>query len=197
MNDHEILAHDLAVLEAMVAYTEPYLISDVTQWDMGRPGMPSMTLGGILMRRQRLLLLRDLLDGDERARLAEANETFDRVVADRVVRLEQRANVELQARMREWTHYLRDLTSHVAARPEHYRHVADTRVVIGHLVDLLSEPPYRLDAHVPDDVAACDRRLKADWSPGEFIWSSVWEPAYPRETYWWLYGSPRPHVHPT
>lgn len=196
MNDHEILTHDLAVMEAMVAYTEPYLTSDVTQWDMGRAGMPSMTIGGVLMRRHRLLLLRDHLNEDARARLAEANASFDRLVADRIVRLEQRADVELQARMREWTHYLHDLTSAVAARSEHYRHVADTRVVIGHLVDLLSQSPYRLGAHVPDDVAACDRRLKADWSPGDFIWPNVWEPAYPRETYWWLYGGPRPHVHP-
>jgi hypothetical protein len=82
----------------------------------------------------------------------------------------------------------------MAARPDQYRAAADTRVVIGHLVEALSRPPFRLAAHVPEDVAACDRRLQADWEPGDFIWAPLWEPAYPRSRYWWLYGRPRPRT---
>ncbi|MBP8947584.1 MAG: hypothetical protein KBG73_02005, partial [Candidatus Promineofilum sp.] len=57
-------------------------------------------------------------------------------------------------------------------------------------LDLLGQPPYQRPEHVVTDVAALDRRLQARWQAGEFIWAVVWQPAYPAEGYWWLYGHP-------
>lgn len=191
--EYQILKNDLAILAAMVRGMPGYLASDVTWWDMGQIDMPLLTVGGYLMRRRRLGALEELLGSAEREALAAANATYDQIVSSQIVRLEDRASSELGSRMREWTVYLRDLavSKRLAADTERYNYLADTRVVIGELVDKLSESPFRLAEHIPTDVAALDYRLKFRWTSGPFIWSPVWASAYPRDTYWWLYGHPR------
>ena len=189
---HELLSRDLAILEDMVLHMGGYLLTDATRWDVGKSGAPPITVGGYLMRRRRLELLAGALDEDERQRLAVANADYDAVVARQVVRHEARALAEAGARMREWTDYLRDLAAskRLAGDHAHYVYKADIRVVLAELLDLLGQPPYQRPEHVVTDVAALDRRLQARWQAGEFIWAAVWQPAYPAEGYWWLYGHP-------
>lgn len=193
MVKHDVLKHDLAILETMAAGMDDYLKSDATWWDMGRSDMPLLTIGGYLMRRRRLHALSYLLQEAERVKMSVANAIYDAIVSGQIVRLEERALTELGARLREWTVYLRDLTvSHrLAADTARYDYLADTRVVINELIDKLSESPFRLPEHIPSDVAALDRRLGARWTSGPFIWSPVLSPAYPPDPYWWLYGYPK------
>ena len=191
MADHDILERDLVVMRAMVDHIEPYLASDATHWDMGTAGMPPMTIGGILMRRERLGLLDSALTAEQRQQRDEVNRQFDKALVEKVVRFEQRAHAELHARLREWTNYLRDLPSRSAARPEIYANAADTRVVIGVLMDKLCEPPYQLEARIPGDVSAVDHRLRSLWTDGPFIWHDTWQAAYPPGRSWYLYGRPR------
>lgn len=191
--EHDVLKSDLAILVAMADGMGDYLASDVTWWDMGQTDMPLLTVGGYLMRRRRLGMLDYLLHDDERKTLAAANATYDHTVSSQIVRFEARALAELGSRLREWTVYLRDLavSKRLAADTERYNYLADTRVVIGELMDKLSESPFRLPEHIPADVAALDNRLKYRWTPGTFIWSPVWTAAYPRDEYWWLHGRPK------
>lgn len=192
-SSHDALKHDLAVLEAIASGLPAYLASDVTWWDMGRSGMPLLTIGGYLMRRRRLAALSHLLLASEIEAMTAVNTAFDDVVAQEVVRFEDRAQAEVGSRLREWTVYLRDLSvSHrLAADTVRYGFLADTRVVIGELVAKLSERPFHLPDHVVADVTKLDKRLKARWTTGPFIWAPVWTPAYPPTTYWWLYGQPK------
>jgi hypothetical protein len=191
--EQDILKHDLAILTSMAKGMDEYLRSDATWWDMGRPDMPLLTIGGYLMRRRRLALVEYLLHESEQEELAMANAHYDKIVSGQIVRFEERALAEIGARMREWTVYLRDLmVSHrLAADTARYDYLADTRVVIGELVNKLSESPFKLPEHIPNDIAALDHRLGARWSPGAFIWAPVWTPAYSPDSYWWLYGHPK------
>ena len=190
--EHEVLRHDLAVLEDMVLHMGGYLMTEATRWDVGKSGAPPITIGGYRMRRRRLGLLADGLSEDQRRRLAAANADYDAIVARQMVRYEARALAEAGARMREWTDYLRDLAAskRLAGDHAHYVYKADIRVVLAELLDLLGQPPYQRPEQVVSDVAALDRRLQARWQAGEFIWAAVWQPAYPAEGYWWLYGHP-------
>lgn len=192
-SSHDALKHDLAVLEAIASGLPAYLASDVTWWDMGRSGMPLLTIGGYLMRRRRLAALSHLLLASEIESMAAINTAFDHVVTNEVVRFEDRAQAEVGSRLREWTVYLRDLSvSHrLAADTARYGFLADTRVVIGELVAKLGERPFHLPDHVAADVTKLDKRLKARWTPGAFIWAPIWTPAYPPATFWWLYGHPK------
>lgn len=189
----EELQRDLTILREMVDHLEDYLFSDVERWNMGKPGMPPMTIGGCLMRLRRLSLLRNQLPEADQATLAQAKIDFDEALKEKVVRFEQRSYQELNARLREWTNYLRNLahSSKISADQERYDNKVDIRVVAGELVNKLSTPPYRLDGRVPRDVAAVDRRLRLMWEPGPFVWAPVWQKAYPKDEYWWLYGHPK------
>lgn len=189
--DHELLSHDLIVLEEMVASAPDYLMAEATHWDMGK-NRPPLTLGGILLRRRRLGLLAAGLSTAERDHLEAANARYDLLLAAQPVRLESRIVAEIGDRLREWTVYLRDLaaSSRLAADHAHYVAKSDIRVVIEDLTEALGP---RRPSQLPDDVAALDHRLRARWQPGEFLWAAVWQPAYPAERYWWLYGTPAPH----
>lgn len=191
--EHKILSHDLALLEAMVARMSDYLISDATAWKLRGSYMPPLTVGGCLMRLNRLSLLQADLVSDQRLALARARRDFDEALSDKVVRFEQRAYQELNTRLREWTTYIRDLThsSKLMANRDRYVAKVDTRIVIGELVGKLGEYPYRLDGRVPRDVAALDRRLRQMWQPAEFVLEPVWRKVYPADPYWWLYGHPK------
>lgn len=191
--EHHLLTRDLAILEAMTAGMDHYLASDAILWDMGRGHMPLLTIGGCLMRLRRLSVLQGQLDSDERAVLAHAERDFNAALKETVVRFEQRAYTELNARLREWTTYMRDLahSTKISADQGRFASKTETRIVISELVSKLGEVPYQLDGRVPRDVAALDRRLRQMWKPGPFVLSNIWEKAYPIDPYWWLYGHPK------
>lgn len=190
---HDILKHDLAILETMAAGMAEYLVSGATWWDMGRGDMPLLTIGGYLMRRRRLATVDYLLSPVERDSMKAVNASYDKTVSTQIVRFEERALAETGARLREWTVYLRDLavSTRLAADTARYDYLVDTRVVINELVAKLGESPFRLPEHIPADIAALDRRLGSRWTPGAFVWSPVWTPAYPPDKYWFLYGHPK------
>ncbi len=186
--DHNLLSHDLLVLEEMVARMPDYFVSEATRWDMGKD-RPPLTIGGYLMRRRRLALLAEQLEAAEHERLTAANRRYDDLIAGRSVRYESRLSAEIGEQLREWTVYLRDLvaSSRLAADQPHYIYKSDSRVVIDELMTALGP---RLSTHMIADMVALDHRLRARWQPGAFIWAAVWQPAYPAERYWWLYGYP-------
>jgi hypothetical protein len=188
---NEILAQDLTVLEAMVAEIGAYMLSDATHWSMNLDGMPKLTIGGCLMRQERLQLLRSQLAFSDQSRLDAAIDVFNDSLNEQVVRFEKKAHDELHTRLREWTTYLRDATSEIATQKRHYVHVVDTRIVMTALINKLSQSPYRLNPQIARDVEQMDHRLKGQWQTGPFILDPVWEKAYPPQVYWWLYGQPR------
>ena len=126
----DILAHDLKILEAMVDGLPDYLVSDATHWPMTGSGLPKLTIGGCLMRQERLQLLRNQLTFADQARLDKNIDDFNASLENQVVRFERRAHEELHARLREWTTYLRDATSKKATARDYYANIVDTRIVI-------------------------------------------------------------------
>ncbi|HEX6387568.1 MAG TPA: hypothetical protein VF177_23110 [Anaerolineae bacterium] len=187
----EKLSQDLAILEAMAAEMEDYLKSEVLFWRMMKGNMPMLTLGGYLMREHRLLELRHLLDEEEQARLDAAVKQFNQALVERVVRFEQKAHQELEARIRQWGEYLRDLHGDAKAAAVNYETAVENRAMITAVIDKLQMAPYRLEPRVLEQVDLLDRNLRRRWQPGDFIWPEEWLPAYPQTEYWWLYGRPK------
>lgn len=183
------LRQDLEILEAMAAEMDSYLKSEVLFWPMENGNMPRLTLGGYLMRQHRLLALRDLLTEEEAGRLDQAVEQFNAALVEKIVRLEQHANQELEARLRQWGEYLKDL-SRESSSSAYYATAVEPRVMITALLNKLKLPPYRLEPRVTQQVTMYDNNLRRRWKSGEFIWPQEWQPAYPDSTYWWLYGHP-------
>jgi hypothetical protein len=182
------LREDLEVLEAMAAEMDQYLMSEVLFWPMEKGNLPRLTVGGYLMREQRLRALAGLLSEGDQQRLAAAVERFDEALKEKVVRFEKRANQELQARLRQWGETLRELKGDSAG---YYGSAAETRAIIAALVDKLERPPYQLEGNALQQVTMLDQNLRQRWQPGEFVWPNEWQPAYPKSAYWWLYGKPK------
>ncbi|CUS04017.2 conserved protein of unknown function [Candidatus Promineifilum breve] len=185
------LAQDVAVLAAMAEQMAEYLDSDVLHWPAPRGGMPTLTLGGYLLREHRLLALREQLTAEQQAQVDAAVAAFNQALADRVVRSEAKAHRELEARLRQWEEYLKDMDRGTFDRASNYDTAVETRAMIAALMNRLSLPPYRLEARPQQHLATLDTRLQGRWQPGDFVWPAEWAAAYPRGNHWWLYGAPR------
>lgn len=184
------LTTDLTILEAMAAGMNDYLMSK-TLWQTIQIGMPQLTLGGYLMRQYRLLALSDvLLNESERARLKEAVSQFDQALSGKETYFEQKARRELEARLRQWDEYLRELERENADSAAYYPATVETRAMIAAIGDQLQTGSYQLEADIVSKINSLDGKLRQHWTPGEFVWPSEWQPAYPRDRYWWLYGQP-------
>jgi len=189
MEGIEKLKQDLVVLEVMAGLSDEYLRSDVLFYPTSRTDLPKVTLGGYLMRQYRLLQLRDLLDMEEQSRLHDAISQYNSALDEKVVRFETKAHTELEARLRQWQEYLREVKRGVNIA--YYESAVDTRAMIEALIAQLRVPPYELDEEIPRNLALLDRELSRVWERGEFVWPREWKPAYPQDEYWWLYGHPR------
>lgn len=185
------LRQDLKILEAMVVEMDDYLRSQAMFWPLADSSLPRLTLGGYLMRQHRLSALDQLLDDDERDRFNVVVENFNDALVEKVVRFEQHAHDELHARLRQWSEYLRELSHESIAAGDYYGSAVETRAMIAALLDKLEMPPYELDKRVLNELGAYDGALANHWIANGFIWPKEWRSAYPRSSYWWLYGRPR------
>jgi len=185
------LTKDLQILAAMATEMEAYLNSDVLFWRMSKFSTPALTLGGYLMRQHRLLLLQDLLSQSQQADLASAATLYNSCLVERIVRFEQKAHRELDARMRQWGEYLKDVDREVAAKTSNYSTAVEVRAMISSITDQLQLAPYNLSQQVSKQVSLLDSQLRRSWKRGDFVWPDAWQPAYPSAEYWWLYGKPK------
>lgn len=192
----EKLTYDSEILTAMASEMDSYLKSDVLFWNLSAPGMPRLTLGGYLLREQRLLALLYLLDEPTRAQVETAVTHFNQALVEKIVRFEQKAHVELDARLRQWREFLRDVEQGVARQRSNYATAVEPRAMLAALIDRLGMPPYRLQPEPVAQLAALDAQLRRAWEAGDFIWPEEWQPAYPRLSYWWLYGQPKEKPRP-
>lgn len=187
----EKLTQDVAIMSAMAAEMDAYLMSDVLFWNMSVSNMPALTLGGYLMRQHRALILRDLLDEKAQAELDTAVHTFNSALVEKVVRFEQKNHRELEARLRQWAEYLRDVEQGIATHTSNYATAVESRAMISAIIDALDLPPYELEERANNQAALLDNQLRRRWEAGDFVWPAEWTPAYPKPEYWWLYGRPK------
>lgn len=188
-NQIDFLAIDLAVIRTMAEQLKSYIYRDSLFGYMPSE-MPRLTLGGYLMRQHRLRALSDQLDEDDYQQLQETIEQFKAIADTNVVHVEDKANQELQARLRQWDAYLTDVARNPDEHIFEYTSAVQTRIIIEELMKFLSIPPYKLDPASLKWVKSLDEKLQAMWQKDKFIWKSVWQDAYPEEVYWWLYGRP-------
>jgi HPt (histidine-containing phosphotransfer) domain-containing protein len=187
----EKLSQDVRALSAMAAEMEDYLDSDVLFWQMASAGLPKLTLGGYLMRQKQLLALYGSLSPDQQAEVDTAVARFNKALEERIVRFEQKAHRELEARLRQWEEYLKDVERGQASSKSNFSTAVGARAMIAALTDYLQLAPYQLDNRFVQRTALLDNRLRQQWQTGDFVWPETLEEAYPKKAYWWLYGQPR------
>ena len=187
MNGIEKLQNDLKILERFNEDVAAYLRSDILFYPTGI-NYPKLTAGGLLMRQHRLLLLRDLLTPDERDRLDKAIATFQAALDGHIVRFESHAQKELEIRLHQWRDRVSDLL-HERDEQAYYANIVEPRLMIAAIIQQLSLPPFQLTSDVPERVLAIDKALRARWVDGDFVLQPELAGAYPKQDFWYLYGS--------
>ncbi len=186
----DLFERDLYTLETMVAHLPDYLISDSTAWGIYKHDIPKLTIGGCLMRQHRLSAMQALLSPQQQERLHNTISTLNEILANNVVRFEQKSHQELHARLGEWMHCLRHLSKHIDEDGCYYGDKVDIRVVISALIYQMQQDPFKLEEQITTQVQTLDNNLKTRWQSGEFVWIQEWQGAYPANEYWYLYGFP-------
>jgi len=157
------LAQDQQFLEAGISELQDYLLSKELYATLpGSFTLPRLTLGGLLLARQRLGPQADSL-----AAQMDAIRSKWRVAWDAKARYEVRARSDL------WKNYLIDYRE----SPKSYRDEYPQQVRYRAMLTLFGEESNDFDGMV-----------KAAFIPGDFVWEKECAERFPRELFWFLFG---------
>ena len=157
------LAQDRKFLEAAIPELQNYLLSkELYATVPGSFTLPRLTLGGLLLARQRLGPQADLL-----AVQIDAIRSKWQAAWDAKVRHEVRARSDL------WKNYLIDYRE----SPKNYRDEYPEQVRFRAMLTLLGE-----------EANDFDEMVKGVFVPGEFVWEKECAEQFPRDTFWFLFG---------
>ena len=181
--------YDLRYLRAGLELLESYLLSrDIyrplgVNPPAGEPPYPQMTLGWLLLARRRLqATAASPAQRDELARLSaelEATRLRWRVAWG------GKAKAEFRARLNLWRDFLEEYRQQPEANYDRYGYEVSRRV----LLELLYNEADGLEQADLDMLSGLDGLLKALLKAGDFVWEAALSPAFPPDTYWYLYGS--------
>lgn len=171
------LEQDRRFLQAGIPELQAYLLSKELYYPITARGMdlPRLTLGGVLLAL---------------ARLRGAGQSADLEGPVEAIRLkwrsawEAKASREVQARLALWQNYLADVRHDPEQHAPHYRQEVRVRTMLDLLLAEVSQSLPQAAT-----LAELDARLRAMLLPGEFVWETAVQPAFPREKFWYLYGT--------
>jgi hypothetical protein len=157
------LDQDLQYLDAGLRELQDYLLSKVLYWPLSAPSsLPSLTLGGLLLARQRLGPR-----ADSQAVQVESLHSKWRTAWD------AKASHEVRARGDLWRNYLQDYRESPESHVGEYAQQVRNRAMLA----LLGEESNPFDEFV-----------KSKFVPGDFIWESECAQNFPRDAFWFLFG---------
>ncbi len=181
---------DLQLCEAMGTTMSTYLDSTAVYYPLATAVTPRLTLGSFLMRYNRLHAVQDELTDIDKERLGQVDFEFEQTINWRVTRVEQKGNKEAGTRLRQWQRQIEELKETPESCIPYYSTVVENRVMLAEILTFLQQEPYRLEENLLTETAVTDQQLRLIWRDGAFVWASIWQPAYPQDTHWWLYGQP-------
>jgi len=157
------LDQDLQYLDASLSELQDYLLSKVLYWTLSASSsLPPLTLGGLLLARQRLGPR-----ADAQAAQIESLRSKWRTAWD------AKASHEVRARGDLWRNYLQDYRESPGSYVSEYAQQIRNRAMIV----LLGEESDPLDESV-----------KSMFVAGDFVWESECAGYFPRDVFWFLYG---------
>jgi hypothetical protein len=181
------LQRDLAIMATMASEMSDYVRSDVLFWRMSQGNMPKLTFGGYLMRQHRLVALRNDLTLAEQDQLRTAMDQFDSATQVWTVRVESRIHQEVDARVRQWGEFLRDLQGGAGSAVASFPTAVEARCMLTHLLDYLYQPGYQVLPRFESEISLMDTRLSNLRKVTDFVWDEAWQPAYPVNRFDYLY----------
>jgi len=188
------LDRDVRFVSIMSGDLKDYLLSDVLYWPLSDSGpasypYPLGTIGGLLLRLRRLDAARGMLSPEQYAGLDEASARTREMMSAWIVQREQKAAREIKARLQTWSAFLDDLSADTQRFHSEYATQVEGRVILSLLFPVAGKAAdgqgflARLDS--------LDERLRMVCGAGDFVWDPIFQPAFPRDEYPWLYVQAR------
>ena len=194
MSSRYSLARDLGELEQMVERLGDYLLGDAMYLPVGGgffrgSSTPQMTIGALLLRRRRLTHLRAKLKRADGHRLDAALAQHADLQREWTLHYEKKLQREVPMRLKVMAGFFRECSENPRDCGGAYPVEALRRTIVQEILMALDEFGYeKRDAAAAARPA--DQALRRLFHAGDFIWSPPLEAVYPRENFWWLYGSP-------
>ena len=188
------LKRDLDELERMVERLGDYLLGDEMYLSIGGGAFrgssaPQMTIGALLLRRRRLAQLRAKLKRADGKRLHAALAEHNDLQREWTLHYEQKLQREVPSRLRVMAGFLRECSEDPRDCAAAYPIEALRRSIVAEILLAMKEFGYQT-SEVIASVRSADQALRRLLQAGEFIWSPLLAPVYPRDDFWWLYGRP-------
>lgn len=182
------LARDVRSVEAMAANLTPYVYEDDLYGIL--PGdLPRLTLGGLLMRLERLHALSDRLPDPQRHIAEAARHKLDEVRDKWRVHYEKKLVHEARSRMVHLHQFLKEAEENPNRIAPDCPSAMEKRVI----VELLKDEATHLGVWTPElanTLYVIDSQIRHLGEQRDFIWDPSVESAYPREKFWFLYMGP-------
>jgi hypothetical protein len=182
------LDRDIRTVEAMAARLTPYVYENELYGVM--PGdLPRLTVGGLLMRLHRLSAISGQLSPQQQATLATAKGQLEDVRKEWAVAYEGKVMQEMRARLRALDQFANECGENPRGCIDNYPSGIEKRVI----VEALKDTATASNILTPDlriAITNIDEKLRRYVKPGSaFLWDQRLEPAYPRDTYPFLYAN--------
>ncbi len=184
------LSRDWIFIRAAVDSLQDYLLSSELYWPLFvhpkekvTGNLLQLTLGNLILTQARLqgypwaaAQLSELADANQK--IAQTREKWKSAWTKKAV-------LEIPARIKLWRNYVEELCDQPHAKAASYPFQARWRTEL-HFLDREIAGKVEMDLSSIKDL---DLRLKRITQPAKFVWEAEIEPAFPRETFWYLYIS--------
>jgi hypothetical protein len=180
--------YDLRYLQAGIEQLERYLLSNDIYWTLGvraaanEPPYPQMTLGWLLLSRQRLLATAH--SPEHQAQFTRLEGEMETIRSRWRIAWEKKACAELSARLKMWRDFLEDYRRDAEENYKRYAYEVGKRI----LIELLSEQAGDVSKTEQEMLAGLDSIHRAIFQRGSFIWEAELEKSFPQARFWYLYG---------
>ena len=181
--------YDLRYLQAGADQLEAYLLAPELYWPAGasapkgEPPYPQLTLGGLLLARQRLGATAQT--AAQQAELTRLEGQLEALRNQWRTAWGNKARQDFHARLKLWRDFLEEYREKPSAHYDRYSYEVGRRVQLhllaGEAIDL---PQAELEV-----VKGLDKLLRAILRPGPFLWDELLTSSFPEPTYWYLYGT--------
>jgi hypothetical protein len=185
--------YELQFVEACILVIEDYLLSHELDWpagvsaEAGQPPYPRLTLGNFLLFLQRLhgRQASSQLTAAQEDRLAHVEARLEAERSHWHSHWSQKAEREFGYRLRMWGNYLEDFRENASANVDRFAYEVRLRAIL----ELLEPEVAQMSAAERDMLRGLDLILRNRLVAGEFIWDHEVRLGFPRENYWFLYGT--------
>jgi hypothetical protein len=184
---------DLSEAKALADHLVPYVYENELYGSIGgmfgSGSMPRLTIGGLLLRLNRLHALEDRLTDAQKEQLAATDAQRQNVRQEWTMHYNEKLIQEANSRLKLIERFFEDCVDDPRTCASNYPPEAMRRTIVEEIVKALRRDGL-LTTELERAAGKVDSQLRRFVQPSGFSWASALQPVYPKDEYWWLYAQP-------